>query len=196
VSDEPSNIASRYSQRRVLFLSLVPLGLLFAVTITLARTYHAREAGLAREWFQRGNGDFSAGKPAAASDDFRNALSYDPENNEIQLRLAEALLAAGRLTQASSYFLSLWDRNPGSGEVNLNLAHISANMGDVEETVRRYRGAIFGSWESEPVRQRRNARLELCEFLLDHGRLDDARQELAGLPADAPQGDAILHEQI
>jgi tetratricopeptide (TPR) repeat protein len=69
-------------------------------------------------------------------------------------------------------------------------------MGDVEETVRRYRGAIFGSWESDPVRQRRNARLELCEFLLDHGRLDEARREIAGLAADAPQADAKLHEQI
>jgi len=196
VSDEPSNIALRYIQQRVLVFSLIPLGLLFTITVTLARTYHVREAGLAREWLQRGNNDFSAGKPAAASDDFRNALSYDPENDQIQLRLAEALLAAGRLTQANSYFLNLWDRNPGSGEVNLNLAHISASTGDVEETVRRYRGAIYGSWESGPMRQRRNARLELCEFLLDHGRVDEARQELASLAADAPQADAILHEQV
>ena len=51
VDDESSNIALRYIQRRVLFFSLLPLGLLFAVTLTLARTYHAREAALAGKWF-------------------------------------------------------------------------------------------------------------------------------------------------
>ena len=196
MSDEPSNIALRYIQRRVLFLSLIPLGLLFAITATLARTYHAREAVLAREWFQRGNNDFSAGNAAAAVDDFRNALSYDPENNQIQLRLAEALLNSGRFTEANAYFQSLWDQNPGSGEVNLNLARISAQMGDVNRTVRHYREAINGSWESEPVRQRTSARLELCGFLLQNGRLNEARKELAVAAADAPQGEAILHEQI
>jgi Tfp pilus assembly protein PilF len=196
VSEDPSNIALRYIQRRVLFLSLIPLGLLFAVTVTLARTYRAREAQLAQEWFQRGNNDFSAGKPATAADDFRNALSYDPDNSQIQLRLAEALLNAGRLTEASSYFQSLWEENPGSGEVNLNLARISAQMGAVNEAVRHYRQAIYGSWDSEPVRQRTSARLELCEFLIQNGRLDEAREELAAAAADAPQREALLHEQI
>ena len=35
----------------------------------------------------------------------------------------------GRLTEARSYLLNLWDRSPGSGEVNLDLAHISARTG-------------------------------------------------------------------
>src|SRR6202043_1399862 len=109
-------------QRRVLLLSLVPLGLLFALTATLARTYHVREAGLVQEWSRRGDQDLSAGHPAEALEDFRNALAYDPDNNLIQLRLAEALLADDRLTEARSYFLTLWDRSPGSGEVNLDLA--------------------------------------------------------------------------
>jgi hypothetical protein len=42
VSDESTNIALRYIQRRVLFLSLIPLGLLFAITVTLASTYERR----------------------------------------------------------------------------------------------------------------------------------------------------------
>src|SRR5579864_1244567 len=196
VDDESSNIALRYIQRRVLFFSLLPLGLLFAVTLTLARTYHAREAALAGEWFQTGDTDFSAGKPAAAANDFRNALSYDPENNQIQLRLAEALLKSGRLTEASAYFQNLWEANPGSGEVNLNLARLSAQMGQVNEAVRHFHEAIYGSWDTQPVRQRTSARLELCELFIHDGRLDEAREELAVVAADTPQGEAILHEQI
>jgi hypothetical protein len=49
----------------VLLRSLIPLGLPFAISVTLARTYHVREAGFTREWFQRGNDDFSAAKPPA-----------------------------------------------------------------------------------------------------------------------------------
>lgn len=181
-------------QRRVLLLSLIPLGVLFAITATLARTYHVREERFVREWFQKGNDDLSAGQPAKALVDFRNALSYDSENNLVQLRLAEALLADGRLAEANSYFLNLWDRTPGSGEVNLNLARISARTGDVEQAIRRYRGAIYGSWDTDPAQQRRKARLELCKFLLENGRLGDARAELAGLAADTPPEEAILHE--
>ncbi len=109
------NIASRYLQRRVLLLSLIPLALLFAITATLARTYHVREAGLVQEWYDKGNADLSAGRSAAAIEDFRNALSYDPENNLVQPRLAEALLADGRITEARSYFLNLWDRRSRLG---------------------------------------------------------------------------------
>jgi tetratricopeptide (TPR) repeat protein len=192
--DSPS-IAIRYLQRRVLLLTLIPLGLLFAITVTLARTYHAKVDELAREWFQRGNADLSAGKPAEALEDFRNALSYDSENNLIQLRLAEALLADGRLPEANSYFLNLWDRTPGSGEVNLNLARTSARMGDAEQAIRHYQTAIYGNWETATSQHRRNARLELCKFLLENGRLDEARAELAGLASDTPPEEAMLHEQ-
>jgi tetratricopeptide (TPR) repeat protein len=196
VDDQSSNIALRYIQRRVLFFSLLPLGLLFAVTVTLARTYHAREAALAGEWFRTGNSNFSAGKPAAAADDFRNALSYDPENRQTQLRLAEALLNSGRLTEANAYFQNLWEANPGSGEVNLSLARISAQMGKTNDAVSHFREAIYGSWDAQPVRQRRSARLELCELLIHNGRLDEAREELAAVAADVPQGEGMLHEQI
>ena len=152
----------------MLLLSLLLLALLFAITATLARTYHAREEGLVSEWFQKGNADLAAGKPAQAFEDFRNSLSYGPENPDVQLRLAEALLADGRFTEARSYLLNLWDRAPGSGQVNLDLAHVSMQTGDVDQAIRYFRGAIFGSWEKDPAIQRRKIRLELCEFLLSH----------------------------
>ena len=189
---EPQNIVSRYVQRRALLLSLALLLLLFVITAALARTYHAREEGLTEEWFQKGNTDLANGKPALAFDDFRNSLSYGPENPDVQLRLAEALLADGRFAEARSYLVNLWDRAPGSGEVNLDLAHVSMQTGDVDQTIHYFRGAILGSWENEPVLQRRKVRLELCEFLLDHRLSNDAQAEIAGLAADTPTNDGIL----
>lgn len=150
---------------------------------------------MARDWYKKGNGDLSLGRTADAVEDFRNALSYDPDNLLVQPRLAEALLADGRVDEARSYFLNLWDRMPGSGEVNLNLAHVSIQMGDADDAIRYYRSAIYGSWEKDPGQQRRAARLELCEFLLKQGRAKDAQAEIAGLAADAPEEDGALHEK-
>ena len=118
-----------------------------------------------------------------------------PENTDVQLRLAEALLADGRLTEARSYLVNLWDRAPGSGEVNLDLAHVSMQTGDMDQSIRYFRGAISGSWEKEPALQRRKVRLELCEFLLAHRQTSDAQAEIAGLAADTPADDGALHEE-
>jgi Tfp pilus assembly protein PilF len=195
VSAGLSHIALRYLQRRVLLLSMIPLGLLFALTVTLARTYHAREDALVREWFRKGNADLSAKQPGKAFEDFRNALSYDPENQVVQLHLAEALLLDGRLTEARSYLVTLWERTPGSGEVNSDLAHVSVQMGDWDEAVRYFQAAIYGSWDKNPAEQRRNVRLESCEFLLARGRTSDAQAELAALAADISPDDVLLLEK-
>jgi hypothetical protein len=78
VTFEPQYIVSRYLQQRVLLLATILLGLLFAVTAALARSYHAREEALAGDWADRGNKDLSSGKPAKAFEDYRNSLSYAP----------------------------------------------------------------------------------------------------------------------
>src|SRR5271165_509600 len=191
----PQHIVSRYIQQRVLILSAVLLALLFAITAALARTYHSREQGLAAEWLRQGNADLQAGKANRAFEDFRNSLFYGPENPDVQLRLAEALLADGRLSEARSYLLNLWDRAPGSGQVNLDLARASMKTGDVDQAVRYFHGAIFGSWEKEPAIQRRKVRLELCEFLLSHRMTSDAQAEIAGLAVDTPAEDGALREE-
>jgi Tfp pilus assembly protein PilF len=190
-----TNIAARYIQRRVLLLSVILLGILFAVTVVLARSYHAWESEFAQQWIRTGNQDLKAGRANEAIKDFRNALNYDPEDNLVQLRLAEALLAAGRLPEAHAYFLNLWERTPGSGEVNLQLAHISERSGDVDDAIRYYRSAIYGVWNEQPAEEREKVRLELCNYLLANGRIKDAQAEIAALAAEAPPGDASLHEE-
>ncbi len=182
-------------QQRVLLLSVVLLALLFAITAALAGSYHLREEGLAAEWLQRGNADIAAGKPARAFEDFRNSLFYGPENSAVQLHLAEALLADGRFTEARSYLANLWDRAPGSGQVNLDLARVSMKIGDVDQAIRYFHGAIFGGWEKEPAIQRHAVRLELCEFLLSHRMTSEAQAEIAGLAADTPAESGPLREE-
>jgi tetratricopeptide (TPR) repeat protein len=195
MATDSSNIAIRYLQRRVLLLTLIPMGVLFALTVTLAGSYHAHEEELVRSWFKKGTADLAAGQPRKAFEDFRNALSYDSENHLVQLRLAEALLADGQLTEARSYLMNLWDRTPGSGEVNEDLAHVSVQMLAYDDAIRYFRAAIFGSWENNPSQQRRNVRMELCQFLLAQGRIGEADTELMALAADIPPEDVSSLEK-
>jgi len=182
-------------QRRVLSISLILLAALFVITAALARSYHAREEGLVTEWYEQGKADLAAGKPATALEDFRNSLSYGPENQEVQLHLAEALLADGQFTEARSYLVNLWDRAPGTGEVNLDLARVSTRTGDLDQAVRYYHGAILGSWDDDPARQRRNARLELSELLLAHRRTEEAQSEVASFAAETSPNDGASLEE-
>jgi predicted Zn-dependent protease len=111
------------------------------------------------------------------------------------MRLAEVLLADGQLAEARTYFMTLGDRSPGSGEVNLGLAHVSAQASDSSEAIRYFQAAIYGSWEKDPAEQRGNARLELCEFLLSQGRTSEAQAQLTALAADAAPDDVTLLEK-
>ena len=108
---------------------------------------------------------------------------------------AEALLADGKLTEARAYLANLWDRAPGSGEVNLDLAHVSIQMGDPEQAVRYFRSAILGSWEEDSTAKRRNARVEFYEYLLDNKKMDEAQAVAGGIAADTPAESGPLHEE-
>jgi tetratricopeptide (TPR) repeat protein len=92
--------------------------------------------------------------------------------------------------------VNLWEKSPGSGRVNLDLARDSVQLGDDDQAIRYFRAAVLGSWEGDPWRQRRDVRLELCQFLIANGRVNDAQAEIAGLAADTPAEDGILHEEI
>jgi outer membrane protein assembly factor BamD (BamD/ComL family) len=69
--------------------------LLFVITGFAVRVYHAVERGFAEEWYTRGEEDLHAGRVEAARADFRTALTYSHDNTQYQLRLAQALMAAG-----------------------------------------------------------------------------------------------------
>jgi tetratricopeptide (TPR) repeat protein len=195
VTAQPQHIVSRYLQQRVLLLSLVLLALLFVVTAALSRAYHAREEALARYWADRGDANLSAHTPANAFEDYRNSLSYVHENADVQLHLAEALLADGRLTEARSYLANLWDQAPGSGQVNLDLAEVSRQMGDPDRAIRYFRNAIAGSWDGDSSAQRRNARLQLYEYLMGNRRTDEAQAVIAGIAGDTPAQNGSVHEE-
>jgi tetratricopeptide (TPR) repeat protein len=144
------------------------------------------ESDLAMRWSARGEQAMQARLPAAAAEDYRNALSYDPDNRQYRLRLAQALLAANRWNEARAHLISLWEEEPASGEVNLTLARLNAQRGDYPDTVRYYGNAINGVWNEEPRKQRIATRFELVQYLKQQRKIAQAQAELMALQAEGP----------
>jgi tetratricopeptide (TPR) repeat protein len=178
----------------VLLLSVLGVILLFLVTGSLTRLYHVKEKSLAQYWFAQGDRELAAGRAGNALTAFRTALVYSPDDSNLQLHLAEALAAAGRIEEARAYLLQLLEEKPGSGRVNLELGRIAARENNVSEAVRAYHNAIYGVWEKRPLQNQLNARLELYKFL--RGKSPEADAELLELAANAPPEDGPLHAEL
>jgi tetratricopeptide (TPR) repeat protein len=164
-------------------LSVLAVVCFLAVT-GLSRVYHAQQESLGNRWFTRGRTDLNAGRFEAAVNDFRTALLYSRDDYNYQLNLAEALIGLKRTSEAQAYLINLWDRQPENGLVNLELARIAAQRGKTEQALRYYHNAIYATWPGEQVVERREARLELIDFLLKISARTQAQSELIALAAN------------
>ena len=182
-------------QEALVLVSLALLAVLFLITGFVTGRYHASQAALGGQWYQKGEAAMTANQPQKAVDAFHTALIYARDNQAYQLALVEALISAHRMAEAESYLESLWSQQPGSGMVNLDLARLAAYRSDVPEALRYYHDAIFGVWNGDAIRQRRETRIELCQFLLSHGENTEAESELIALQADLPR-DAAIHAKV
>jgi predicted Zn-dependent protease len=113
--------------------------------------------------------------------EFRSALLYSRDNYAYQLNLAEALIGLKRTSEASTYLVNLWDRQPEDGLVNLSLARIAVHRGQTEQALRYYHNAIYAAWPNDQETKRRDARLELIQFLLATNAKAQAQSELIAL---------------
>jgi tetratricopeptide (TPR) repeat protein len=166
----------------------------FTVVLSLTRSYRRQQEKLARVLSAEGAQELRARNFAEAARYYRAALRYSRDNYLYQLRLAQALLAANRGDEAYAYLLSLWDREPENGMVNLELARVFAARGSVDQATRYYHNAIYAIWDSDSDKHRRTARLELVDFLLRHGATAQAESELIAFAANLPD-DPKLHAQ-
>jgi len=199
MGDSPNPVATPASERGALTsrggtLSVVIVisVALFVLTHFVNAAYQRERAALAEHWLKTGDTDFAAGNAASAVDSYRAALTYDSTNPDTTLKLAEALARAGQQRQATSYLLTLLQEEPGNGPVNLALARLATKEQDSSDAVRYYHGAIYGGWSGQGQAMRRQARLELVDFLLNHNAVTNARSELIGLTADLPRDPAVI----
>ncbi len=170
----------------VLLVLTLAAGIAFAAVSHLVNRYNANQQARGRKLYQQGLADVGAGKLDAAVEEFRAALTCDPSNPQYQLSLGRALRDTGRLDQAESYLLALWQRAPQDGTINLALGRVAARRGSVDDSIRYYHNAMYGVWSADADANRRKARLELIEFLLQKGARAQAQSELVALAASLP----------
>jgi len=163
-------------------LSLLAVVFFLAVA-GLSRAYYAQQESLGKRWFARGIADLSAGHDNDAVKEFRTALRYSRDNYAFQLNLADALIGLKREGEAKAYLTNLWDRQPENEQVNLDLARIAVKEGRTEEALRYYHNVICANWQSDREVERRDARLELINFLLKINATTQAQSELMALAA-------------
>ena len=195
MGDTPNPVAlpAPFANRGRILSAVIAIAVVFFVfTHFINAAYQRERATLARQWLQTGDADFAAGNATSAVDAYRAALTYDSTDPATTLKLAEALTRAGQQRQATSYLLTLLQEEPGNGPVNLALARLAAKEGNAADAARYYHGAIYGGWSGQGQAMRREARLELVDFLLDHKAVTDARSELIGLTADLPRDPDII----
>lgn len=164
----------------------------FAAVSHLVTRFNANQQSRGRRLYAQGMADLNAGAADRAIEEFRAALTCDRANPQYQLSLGRALRDTGRLDEAESYLDSLWQRTPEDGTINLALARVAARRGSVDDAIRYYHNAMYGAWSTDPDANRRDARLELVEFLLRKGARAQAQSELVALAAFLPP-DPTLH---
>src|SRR3954454_7923123 len=182
-SDYTRWMPRRRTTLTLMVTALVPAFVVVNGLVALARTGRAK---LEHEWAERGTHDLAAGRASDAADDYYAAQAYSRDHGRYRLDLARALIAAARTSEARAELEMLWSDTPGSGVVNLELARIAKDEGDVDDAARAYHAAIDGAWESNPAAARRSARLELAQLFVERGLLPQADAELTILLADPP----------
>jgi tetratricopeptide (TPR) repeat protein len=166
---------------------LVILALLGLVGVSrLVDRFQQEEKALARHLYRQGLEEQQAGRQDLAIAQFRAALGYDRDNFQYQLGLARALEDSGRTQEAESYLISLWERFPQNGEVNLALGRLAAQERSLDQAIQYYHNAIYGLWVSDAEQNRLQAWFELIRVLLRLEARQQAQAELLSLSANLP----------
>ena len=153
----------------------------FGAVAGISRLFHQQQDALAVRWSTRGTKDLNARRYAAAVIDFRTALLYSRDNFSFQLSLAEALIGESRIDEAYAYLVSLWQRQPENGLVNLEMARIAAARGRQNDALRYYSNAIYAIWPNNPDQARLSTRLEFIHYLLSINNRAQADSELIAM---------------
>jgi tetratricopeptide (TPR) repeat protein len=181
----PLTAVERLAKRRLVIQDTLALLGIFASTCILAgltflifQSYSQHQRDAAARWKRRGEEALLKGNANAAVFDLRTALGYARVDRVTEMELASALAEAGRLQEATAYFNTLWDKEPGNGIINLQLARLAARQQQTPSAIEHYHAAIYGVWEGDGAIRRRQVRLELVRYLIRQGRFGEARDEL------------------
>ena len=198
----PLTSAERLAKRRLIFQDTLVLFSIFAVTVVLAvltylifRSYSQHQTDAAARWKRRGEEALKSNNPKAAVYDLRTSLGLGQDDPGTRIDLARALTDVGTarsLQEAAVYLNTLWEKEPGNGNINLQLARVLAKQGQVTSALDHYQAAVYGVWEGNGAVHGRQARLEMVRYQISLGRYSDARGELLIAAGNDPSTPTLM----
>ena len=157
----------------------------------LSYSYRADREVKARAGFETGNALFRQDRIEEAIEEYRSSVAISRDNGEYKLELGLALVKAGHFNEAEIYLQQLLKAGPENGRANLGMARIAAAQGRVQDAVTNYHRAIYGAWPSSAGDERIQARFELVDYLMKHGRRQQALPELLALAEQGPKSPEV-----
>jgi len=156
---------------RRLLPGVLAAGLAVVLVISFLNYYYrSARSERADEYYKTGNEFVQENRDEEAVQQFRDALSAAPGNEQYRLALALALAKADHPAEASVYLNALLKRDPENALANLGEARIAAAQGKITGALKLYRRAIDGAWPAGTDKTRTQARLELGSLLDKSGQ--------------------------
>jgi tetratricopeptide (TPR) repeat protein len=181
----PLTVEERAEKRKLILRDFVALFVLFVITVVIGvltyflfSSFSRHRDVLAHRWKANGERELNNGHPVQAIDALRSALQYAPGNRDIEVELATALAADNRDLEATAYFNTLLETQPGNGQIHLQLARLAAKQGNATLAEDHYQLALDGTWGRDGYLQRLAVRLELAEYLIGRDDYSRAQTEL------------------
>jgi Flp pilus assembly protein TadD len=148
----------------------------------------------AKSFYLEGSRLLKAGKASQAVDVLRRAHSLNRQDENYELELITALMAAGKIDEADPLMREILERQPNDGRANLIAARLSLKKGRTAEAESYYHRAIYGEWPigagtaqggNGTARNRMSVRMELIDLLVKAGKKQELLAELLPLEEEA-----------
>jgi len=167
-------------------LIFVAIALIFSFDTFLAGVDQRESRSEAANLFEEGKRLAAQGDYREAIDRFRTATFTNRGNRDYQLALADALLAAGKYSDAETQLADVLQRNATWGPANLAMARTLVDERRFAEATSYYHRAIYGQWETDAADNRVRTRFELIDLLVQQHSRQDLLAELLPLLDEAP----------
>lgn len=177
-------------------LVLISIAGLFAIDTFLARVEQRETSAEAKRLFDEGLRLEQEHRYADAIERFRSAVSISRDNTAYQLSLADALMRAGRFSDAELIASAVLQRNPADGWANLLMARIQERKGDTVDAITYFHQAVYGQWSDNAEQHQREARMELIDLLATHNDQKDLLAELLPLEDEMGNEDVAAQERV
>jgi Flp pilus assembly protein TadD len=171
---------------RTLTAVILAIVALFIIDTFLSKTERAESRVEAARFYTNGQGLMQQGHSAEAVDQFKSAITVERDNQDYQLGLGQALLAAGRFVDAEATLNELLQRNPFGAAANLAMARVLVKEDRIDDAVSYYHRAVYGQWKDNARARQVEVRFELAALLSHQDSKETLLAELLPLQNAAP----------